>query len=284
MIKCIATDMDGTLLNSRQMISEGNRTAIKKAQEKGIEVVIATGRSYDEAQTVLAEAGLQCPIICVNGAEVRTKEGEIIHTNELSAKQSLDIYEILYHSDTYYEVFTNKGIYTDHYEKGVQTLMNIFQTANPDMPEDQIYEMAKNRYSKGHIQIVENYEHVIESNDQLVYKFLVVSKNPSELMRVKEKLEAIPEISVSSSGSENLEVTHNKAQKGIALTWFTERMGISMQETMAIGDNLNDLSMFERVGRSVAMGNGHPDIKKICSHETAVNDEDGVGKAILEVL
>ncbi|MGG1479399.1 Cof-type HAD-IIB family hydrolase [Bacillus smithii] len=284
MIKCIATDMDGTLLNSQQMISEGNRTAIKKAQEKGIEVVIATGRSYDEAQTVLAEAGLQCPIICVNGAEVRTKEGEIIHTNELSAKQSLDIYEILYHSDTYYEVFTNKGIYTDHYEKGVQTLMNIFQTANPDMPEDQIYEMAKNRYSKGHIQIVENYEHVIESNDQLVYKFLVVSKNPSELMRVKEKLEAIPEISVSSSGSENLEVTHNKAQKGIALTWFTERMGISMQETMAIGDNLNDLSMFERVGRSVAMGNGHPDIKKICSHETAVNDEDGVGKAILEVL
>jgi Cof subfamily protein (haloacid dehalogenase superfamily) len=284
MIKCIATDMDGTLLNSRQMISEGNRTAIKKAQEKGIEVVIATGRSYDEAQTVLAEAGLQCPIICVNGAEVRTKEGEIIHTNELSAKQSLDIYEILYHSDTYYEVFTNKGIYTDHYEKGVQTLMNIFQTANPDMPEDQIYEMAKNRYSKGHIQIVENYEHVIESNDQLVYKFLVVSKNPSELMRVKEKLEAIPEISVSSSGSENLEVTHNKAQKGIALTWFTERMGISMQETMAIGDNLNDLSMFERVGRSVAMGNGHPDIKKICSHETAVNDEDGVGKAILGVL
>ncbi|MGG3988815.1 HAD family hydrolase [Bacillus smithii] len=284
MIKCIATDMDGTLLNSRQMISEGNRTAIKKAQEKGIEVVIATGRSYDEAQTVLAEAGLQCPIICVNGAEVRTKEGEIIHTNELSAKQSLDIYEILYHSDTYYEVFTNKGIYTDHYEKGVQTLMNIFQTANPDMPEDQIYEMAKNRYSKGHIQIVENYEHVIESNDQLVYKFLVVSKNPSELMRVKEKLEALPEISVSSSVSENLEVTHNKAQKGIALTWFTERMGISMQETMAIGDNLNDLSMFERVGRSVAMGNGHPDIKKICSHETAVNDEDGVGKAILEVL
>jgi len=284
MIKCIATDMDGTLLNSRQMISEGNRTAIKKAQEKGIEVVIATGRSYDEAQTVLAEAALQCPIICVNGAEVRTKEGEIIHTNELSAKQSLDIYEILYHSDTYYEVFTNKGIYTDHYEKGVQTLMNIFQTANPDMPEDQIYEMAKNRYSKGHIQIVENYEHVIESNDQLVYKFLVVSKNPSELMRVKEKLEALPEISVSSSGSENLEVTHNKAQKGIALTWFTERMGISMQETMAIGDNLNDLSMFERVGRSVAMGNGHPDIKKICSHETAVNDEDGVGKAILEVL
>lgn len=284
MIKCIATDMDGTLLNSRQMISEGNRTAIKKAQEKGIEVVIATGRSYDEAQTVLAEAGLQCPIICVNGAEVRTKEGEIIHTNELSAKQSLDIYEILYHSDTYYEVFTNKGIYTDHYEKGVQTLMNIFQTANPDMPEDQIYEMAKNRYSKGHIQIVENYEHVIESNDQLVYKFLVVSKNPSELMRVKEKLEALPEISVSSSGSENLEVTHNKAQKGIALTWFTERMGISMQETMAIGDNLNDLSMFERVGRSVAMGNGHPDIKKICSHETAVNDEDGVGKAILGVL
>jgi Cof subfamily protein (haloacid dehalogenase superfamily) len=284
MIKCIATDMDGTLLNSQQMISEGNRTAIKKAQEKGIEVVIATGRSYREAQTVLAEADLQCPIICVNGAEVRTKEGEIIQTNELSVKQSLDIHEILQHSHIYYEVFTNKGIYSDHYEKGVQTLMDYFQTASPDMSEEQIRENAKKRFSNGHIQIVENYEHIIESSDQLVYKFLVFSKDPSELMRVKEKLEVLPEISISSSGSNNLEVTHVKAQKGIALAWYTERMGISMQETMAIGDNLNDVSMFQRVGRSVAMGNGHPDIKKICSHVTAVNDEDGVGKAILEIL
>lgn len=284
MIRCIATDMDGTLLNSQQMISEGNREAIKKAQENGIEVVIATGRSHHEAHTVLDEAGLKCPIICVNGAEVRTKEGEIIQTNELSVQQSLDIQGILRRSGVYYEVFTNKGIYTDHYEKGIQTLMNFFQTINPEMTEEEIREKAENRYLKGHIQKVEDYDHVIYDSEQLVYKFLVFSKNSSELMAIKEKLDSIPEISVSSSGSDNLEVTHKMAQKGIALAWYTERIGISLEETMAIGDNLNDVSMFEKVGRSVAMGNGHPDIKKICSHETAINDEDGVAKAIFEVL
>ena len=74
MIKCIASDMDGTLLNSNQLISEENKEAIVKAQAQGIEFVVATGRSYQEATYVLDEAGITCPVICANGAEVRPRK------------------------------------------------------------------------------------------------------------------------------------------------------------------------------------------------------------------
>ncbi|MCS4558904.1 HAD-IIB family hydrolase, partial [Shewanella sp. C32] len=71
MVMCIATDMDGTLLNQHQEITEENRLALLNAIEKGVHVVVATGRSYVEAKNVLQEAGLEVPLICVNGAEIR---------------------------------------------------------------------------------------------------------------------------------------------------------------------------------------------------------------------
>ena len=77
MIKTIAIDMDGTLLNKMQTVSEENKSAIHKAQEEGIEVIIATGRSFEEARYALDKTGLECPIICVNGAALFTQEGKV---------------------------------------------------------------------------------------------------------------------------------------------------------------------------------------------------------------
>ncbi|WP_318509290.1 HAD family hydrolase [Bacillus sp. T3] len=70
----------------------------------------------------------------------------------------------------------------------------------------------------------------------------------------------------------------------MALEQFVKQKGISLKETMAIGDNDNDLSMLSRVGRSVAMGNAAEHVKAQCDFVTSRNDEDGVGKAIIEAL
>lgn len=77
MIKTIAIDMDGTLLNKMQKVSEENKHAIQRAQSEGVEVIIATGRSYVEARFALDEAGIVCPVICVNGAALFTEDGKI---------------------------------------------------------------------------------------------------------------------------------------------------------------------------------------------------------------
>ncbi len=73
-------------------------------------------------------------------------------------------------------------------------------------------------------------------------------------------------------------------KKGIALETIAERLGIEMKEVMSIGDNLNDLSMLEKVGYPVAMENGVEEVKKIAKYVTDTNENSGVGKAIMKLL
>ncbi|MCM3586796.1 HAD family hydrolase [Mesobacillus maritimus] len=284
MIKCIATDMDGTLLNGYQKITEENKAAILKAQEQGVEVVVATGRSYQEAIFVLEEAGLKCPVIGVNGAEVRTPEGEIVVTNPLTKQQAKEAAAILRDLGIYFEVYTNKGTYTDNEDKGISAIIDIFASANPELSMDLLVEGAKERFVKGLVSVVENYEMIFEDDEFQVYKFLAFSLSEEEQARGKELLQNQDGLAISSSGHLNIEITSQQAQKGVALEAFVKERGIEMSETMAIGDNENDLSMLRRVGRAVAMENASYAIKAECDVVTATNDESGVGKAILEVL
>jgi len=283
MIKCIASDMDGTLLNSKQEVSEKNLDAIKKALELGVEVIIATGRSYEEAMSVLRESGLELPIICANGAEIRTKEGEVVKAHPLDHRIAKQAASILDEVGVYYEIYTSEGTYTADYDKGVELIIDIFTTANPELSKDLVEEEAQHRYDEGLIHIVDSYEPIL-NGEKTIYKLLVFNKDHSLLDQVEEKLKQVNDLEVTSSAFGNLELMNTQAQKGIALAEFVEGKGISLQDTMAVGDNYNDLSMFQVVGRSVAMGNANEDIKERCTHVTLRNDESGVGEAIFQAL
>jgi Cof subfamily protein (haloacid dehalogenase superfamily) len=187
---------------------------------------------------------------------------------------------ILKEIDIYFELYTNKGTFTENYEIGLQTVIDIFTTTNPPMPEEFVRQMAKERLEKGFIREIGSYSDIMSDNEIHIYKFLVFSADKEKLQLAHQRLQPISSIAISSSGSENLEITDQKAQKGVALKKFVEQQGIALEETMAIGDNYNDVSMFNIVGYPVAMGNALDDIKKQCRYETATNDEDGVAKAI----
>ncbi|WP_409252324.1 HAD family hydrolase [Bacillus sp. SCS-153A] len=283
MISIIASDMDGTLLNGKQEISEENRRAILEAQEKGVEVVVATGRSYEEARYVLEEAGISCPIICVNGAEVRNEEGQVVKTNAIKEDKALEVMRILKDLGIYFELYTNKGVYTEDYERGIQSIIDIFKTANPETSEQAIWDSSQERFEKGHIKVVEDYSEAF-SNGNVVYKFLVFSFDDQVLKEAKDQLEKAGGLAISASGRENLEVTSLDAQKGIALKNLIEEKGLNTEDALAIGDNLNDLSMMEVVGRPVAMANAAEEIRAFCRYSTSSNEEDGVAKAIYEAL
>ncbi|MCH6268774.1 Cof-type HAD-IIB family hydrolase [Neobacillus citreus] len=284
MMKCIATDMDGTLLNSMQVITEENKQAILKAQEAGVEVVVATGRSYQEATYVLDAAGLKCPVICVNGAEVRSKEGQIISASPIAKQMAKDAAAVLYEKDIYFEVYTNKGAFSVDTDKAVSILVDIVMSANPEADRDYVVHAAGGRIRDGLIHPIENYELLFESDEYQIYKFLVFSFDLDKLGEAAGALKGFSELEVTKSGIENIEITHKNAQKGIALEAFVNERGIDLSETMAIGDNFNDVSMFEKAGRAVAMGNASPHIKSLCDWITDTNENSGVGKAILEVL
>ncbi|OLS41276.1 Cof-type HAD-IIB family hydrolase [Bacillus sp. MRMR6] len=284
MIKCIATDMDGTLLNSQQKISEENKQAILKAQAQGIEVVVATGRSYQEAQFVLKEAELHCPVIGVNGAEIRSKEGEVISTTPIDKPSARMAAEKLMEKDIYFEVYTDKGTFTTDFERAVSTLVDIIVSANPEVDREKIIAAAEVRVSEGLVYEIEDYELLFTNPDHQIYKLLAFSEDSDRRHAAARSLEELADLAISSSGFDNIEITHKQAQKGIALEQFVKSRGIDLSETMAIGDNYNDVSMLERAGRAVAMGNAGFEIKSLCDVITDTNDENGVGKAILEVL
>jgi Cof subfamily protein (haloacid dehalogenase superfamily) len=284
MIKCIASDMDGTLLNSNQQISEQNKEAILKAQAQGIEFVVATGRSYEEATYVLAQAGLTCPVICVNGAEVRSKEGDVLSATPIDKHLAGEVASRLHEKDVYFEVYTNRGAFTMDADKAISILVDIIMSANPEVNRVEITEAAGARIRDGLIHTIEDYELLFADENYQIYKLLAFSFEADRLESANQSLSELKGLAVSTSGHDNLEITNEQAQKGIALESFVSAKGIDLAETMAVGDNYNDVSMFEKAGRSVAMGNADDYIKSLCDVVTETNEESGVAKAILEVI
>ena len=153
MIKLIATDMDGTLLNAAHEISQENVDAIKFAQSQGITVAIATGRAFYEANTPVAETDLSVPYICLNGAEVRDEEFNSVHTSKLTRPLINKITGVLNKEDIYYQVYTNFGIYTEDPEKDLEIYVDIAEKAGQKADVEKIKNGIQKRIDNGTLKV-----------------------------------------------------------------------------------------------------------------------------------
>lgn len=215
LIKCIATDMDGTLLNASQEVSEENKLAIEAARKQGIDFLVATGRSYHDLRYVLDKVGIRCPAICLNGAEIRDAEGNVEFGIGLEAVIAEKVAYVLDNADMYYELYTSNGTYTTNYEKGIQAVMDIYRTANPSIEVSKLRQRVEKRFKKRLIKIVDDFDDVFGSEDITTYKFFGFSKDQSLLVEVSKRLEQINGITVTTSGRQNIEITHKNAKKGM---------------------------------------------------------------------
>ena len=284
MIKLIATDMDGTLLNAAHEISQENQEAIKFAQEHGITVVIATGRAFYEANTPVAETDLKVPYICLNGAEVRDETFNIMSTSHLNHSLVSKITSTLKEKDIYYQVYTNRGIYTENPQRDLEIYIDIAERAGQKADVEKIENSIQKRIDNGTLKIVDNYDKIEDIPGELIMKILAFDSDLGKIDLVGQELAQSPNLAVSSSSRGNLEITHSDAQKGIALSTIAKQLGIDLKDVMALGDNLNDVSMLERVGYSVAMDNAAPEVKTVAKYVTDSNENSGVGKAIKKFL
>lgn len=284
MINLIATDMDGTLLNAAHEISEENIQAIKYAQSQGITVVIATGRAFYEANAPINQTDLKVPYICLNGAEVRDESFNIMSTSNLNRELINRITEELNKENIFYQVYTNLGIYTENPLQDLEIYIDIAQRAGQEADVEKIKSGIQKRIDNGTLKVVENYDKIQDTPGEIVMKILAFDSDLEKIDRVSETLAKSESLAISSSSRGNIEITHSDAQKGIALNTIAERLNIDMENVMAIGDNMNDVSMLERVGYSVAMENAAPEVKAIAKYETDSNEQSGVGKAIMKLL
>ncbi len=285
MIKVIASDMDGTLLNSEHKVAPETIAVVKEACDAGIRFMIATGRNFPGAMTELEECGFVCDYIVGSGAEVRDPEKRVVQTTAVSPELCRDIYSQLQDFPVSV-IFTTDGV---DYRVGTpeeveESLIRQIQEFHMNLCRDQIVETSLYKSLKEKTMVVPDLD-ALERDGVPVYKLFLFSDDLEMLDKIRRRLEKNPEIAIASSFISNLEITDVKAQKGPVLKKYIESLGYTMDEVMVFGDSLNDLSMLSMdFGATVAVENAVPEVKRAAKYITKSNDENGVAYAIRELL
>lgn len=285
MIKLIASDMDGTLVSSNHCISSENILAIKEAQSRGIEFIISTGRSFEDARRQVEASGILCNYLVMNGGELRSHTGEVIRKHYLDKAIVKDIVGELLEYDLCVEIYTSAGIFALGTENAckyaVAAKINNF---HPELTIEEAFQNVTDHFLYKELQRNTSLQDIL-SSDIEIGKIITFTPNKKLISKLREEIPSRYFVNASGSFAINLEITSPLADKGQALSNYAESKGISLSEVMTLGDSFNDVSMFNSsFGYTVAMGNAIPEIKALAKYVTDTNDNDGVGKAILKFI
>lgn len=258
--RLMAVDVDGTLLDSNDRISDRTKRAINRAIDKGLIFTISSGRPVQGVQPIISELGLKgdMPFICYNGAMVvMGKSGEILYEQSLSAQNAKKIYMLGQSYGTTVMIWTGNSLYVNRlderaYKYGMQAYAIPRLAENTD-------ELLANGATKllwyDEIEIINKYQQ--EARDIFG-----------------------DEINIHTSKPFFLEFVDSGASKAIAMQKLGDHFGIARGQMIAVGDGLNDISMIEYAGLGVAMGNSDPEVIEKADFVTLSNDDDGVAYVI----
>jgi len=285
MIKLIASDMDGTLLNSDHKIPKENIELIKFAQKNGIQFVVATGRAYYEALPALNDENIKCDVISFNGGIIYDKNGNIINITPMKLKDLYYTIEILKSLEISYQLYTKNTIYTNSIETDITAYIDLIRANGEEPNEQHLRQEARNRLALGHITEVDNIELYLNQENNPAIKVIGISNDLEKLKHATELLSGNDNISVTSSGANNVEIMDKKATKGEALKIVADIHDVNLKNAIAIGDNLNDQAMLDIVEYSIAMKNGNKDLQKTSKFITdKTNSEGGVADSVMKLL
>lgn len=261
MIKLVAADMDGTLLNSKKEISPNLFETIYKLKDKNIKFVVASGRQYYNLLKIFEDIKDDLIFISDNGSIVFEK-GKNIFISEIDEKKLVEPIELIRNIDNAYPILC-----------GVNSAY-----AENDDPEF-IYN-AKMYYE--HLKIVPNILDAIKLDK--ICKIAVYDGSGAETNSYPLLKKFNKDLLVCLSGENWVDFMNLDINKGKAIKKLQEMYKITHEECMAFGDYLNDYEMMQECKHSYAMANAHPKLKEICNYEAKSNDEDGVIVAISDYL
>jgi len=267
MIKLIAIDLDGTLLNGKKEISKTNQEVLAQAKAKGIKIVLCTGRPLKAILPYLDVLDLRSAgdySITFNGGLVQKNDtGEIVDKQTLSVADVQDLLALAETMDMPLDVLADDVVLCFPTSPKHQT---IYPTLNPLLvfqPTDKQAVSAKTLYNKA----VVAYDQ--EELDQWIPKIPAKFKERYEVIKTRSNL---------------LEFMPKGVTKAYGIQLLAQELGIEQAEVMAIGDEENDLSMIAYAGVGVAMGNAISAVKEAADVVTATNEEDGVAKIVSEYV
>lgn len=282
-MKLIAIDLDGTLLSRSGVISEANQQAVRRRQEMGDLVTFCSGRSIHDMEELSKRNQLTCPMLSGNGA-IAFYENERIYYHAMPGEVVRELWEITRSHGAYVEFYTNTGVKV--LRSGADLLMHELAEV---LPHDQSFtlEWAKREIEIQNEQFGLTYMNSMEDIDfdrDEVYKVFIYSFDRQKLHRLRKLFEPRDDILITAGGWTKIEIGHPKASKGQALNQLANHYGVAAEDIVAIGDNLNDISMFQVAETRIAMGNAVDALKDISTHITKDVEEDGVAYALENYL
>lgn len=289
MYKLVAIDLDGTLLNSYGEVSNENKQAIKRAINKGVEIVLSSGRIGNSVESIANELGANNYYISGNGSMLyNMKEEKIEYENFISKEKMLKLIKICDENSIYYSIYTENMVITKSLKYNV-----VFYN----------YENSKKAFDKRtNINIVQNvYEYVENLEDNKFLKITICDDSEIIFSRIIEKFKKINNIDVLDvshmsrkiikDGTEEVpieyyytEITNKNVDKWTAIEYLIEKLNIKIEEIIAIGDNMNDKLMIKNAGVGVAMGQSNPIIKEIADVVTQDNNNNGVANILNKII
>lgn len=259
MYKAIFIDIDGTLRNNKREVTKRTMEAVKKTVESGILVVICSGRPRKYTEDVSRKACASNYIISSNGCSIYDyAQKQVLYENIMDKKACVELYKISEQSDIRFIMNVGDGRVVselhskDNLEEKLSTDIETFVNNNNVVQctlADSDFEKMKNLRTE-----IEQVPNVAIKNQ---HKSLVNPEAPKE-------------------GSIYYDVSNVGINKGTGIKKFCEILNIDLKDVIAIGDDKNDLPMFEMAGLSVAMGNATGEVKEHADQITLSNEEDGV--------
>lgn len=262
MYKLVAIDMDGTLLKEDKTISERTKNAIQSAKEKGVTVVLATGRPIEGVSRYLEELGMYSEndyVLSYNGALIqKTKSKEAV------AKVALKGEDLHYLRRLSNELGVNIHAFSEK-EGLITPKISKYTEVEADINKIEIHEI--------------DIDNIVD--DEVIIKIMMIDE-PEILEVAMEKLpkEVYEKYTVVRSSPFFLEFLNKKVNKGVGVELLAKHLGLNKEEVMTFGDAGNDLHMIEYAGLGVAMENAFDEVKEAADYITDSNENDGVAKAI----
>lgn len=266
MYKLIATDCDGTILNSQGYLPREIIDTFRALHNKGIHIIIATGRSDILAKDYLDELDINCPVIGCNGATLAnfyTNKNYFINAMD---SRSLDkLFDMCDSLNIAVKIFTPDTCYTSDkklYEGGINLITTKYT--------------RKMKYSINY-ELVDNM-HSVSSLDNVI-KAVIIESDIPKLLSIRDNInENIPDLKAVQSNWNCIDINNKSVSKGNSLIKYAEMLNIKPEEIIAFGDSENDVSMIKAAGLGVAVSNAADCVKKAADEIADTNDNFGVAK------
>lgn len=261
--KLIISDIDGTLLNEKHQLTEKTIRVIRQLTERGVPLVLASARSPKAMEQLSNRLQLKTPLVCFNGALVMQKTKTRFNPLYSVSLERIDV-------------------------------ILVYQLLRQRFPNIQVSIYSNDRW------LVEEKNHWVQQEEQIagisaevidvpnflkeyhpVHKILCMGSE-NELQLASKELESLDIIGITTAFSKPtyLEIVNNQVSKLASLQFLCQFYGISLKNTVAIGDNYNDMPMLQYAGIGIAMGNAPLTVKEIATLQTTSNKEEGFSKGL----